>query len=105
MPSLPRPLFRFRARNAAHDGGTFLLYTTMGLATTVIFRGFEVGFDRIFGTKAMRHTGGVIGPAIGYPAKCQLHTRYVFRTDAATRDDVEVVPSSARARPTKGAPR
>ena len=32
-----RYIFRFRARNAVHDSCTFVLYTVMGLATTVIF--------------------------------------------------------------------
>lgn len=74
-----RYIFRFRARNAVHDGQTFVLYTLMGLATTVIFWAFEFGFDRVFATKEMRYLGGVIGLAIGYVAKYQLDKRYVFR--------------------------
>jgi putative flippase GtrA len=78
-----RYIFRFRARDAAHDGKTFALYTVMGLATTVIFWGFEFGFDHIFETKEMRYLGGIIGLAIGYLTKYYLDKRYVFRTDAA----------------------
>lgn len=73
-----RYIFRFRARDALHDGRTFVLYTLMGLATTVVFWGFEFGFDHFFGTKEMRYLGGVIGLAIGYVTKYQLDKRYVF---------------------------
>ena len=66
-----RYIFRFRARDVAHDGKTFALYTLMGLATTVIFWGFE--------TKEMRYLGGIIGLAIGYLTKYHLDKRYVFR--------------------------
>jgi putative flippase GtrA len=74
-----RYIFRFRARNAVHDGQTFGLYTLMGLATTVIFWGFEFGFHYLFKIKEMRYLGGVIGLAIGYLAKYQLDKRCVFR--------------------------
>ena len=77
-----RYIFRFRARNVAHDTQTFALYTVMGLATTVIFWGFEFGFQHIFETKEMRYLGGVIGLAIGYLTKYHLDKRYVFRTEA-----------------------
>lgn len=77
-----RYIFRFRARDAAHDTRTFALYTVMGLVTTVIFWGFEFGFHHIFETKEMRYLGGVIGLAIGYLTKYHLDKRYVFRTEA-----------------------
>ena len=75
-------IFRFRARSVAHDTQTFALYTVIGLATTVIFWGFEFGFHHIFETKEMRYLGGVIGLAIGYVTKYYLDKRYVFRTEA-----------------------
>ena len=77
-----RYIFRFRARSVVHDTQTFALYTVMGLATTVIFWGFEFGFHHIFETKEMRYLGGVIGLAIGYLTKYHLDKRYVFRTEA-----------------------
>lgn len=78
-----RYIFRFQTRNIAHDTRTFALYTAMGLATTVIFWGFEFGFHHIFETKEMRYLGGIIGLAIGYLTKYHLDKRYVFRTEAA----------------------
>ena len=74
-----RYIFAFRARDARHDGQTFLLYSLMGLVTTVVFWGFEFGFDWLFQDKAMRYLGGIIGLAIGYITKYQLDKRYVFR--------------------------
>ena len=77
-----RYIFRFQAHTVAHDTQTFALYTVMGLATTVVFWGFEFGFHHIFETKEMRYLGGVIGLAIGYLTKYHLDKRYVFRTEA-----------------------
>jgi len=77
-----RYIFQFRARNVVHDGQTFVLYTVMGLATTVVFWGFEFGFHYLFETKTMRYMGAVIGLTIGYFAKYKLDKRYVFRTEA-----------------------
>ena len=75
-----RYIFRFRAASAAHDTRTFALYAAMGLATTVIFWGFEFGFHYLFATREMRYLGGVIGLAIGYLSKYHLDKRYVFHT-------------------------
>ena len=77
-----RYIFRFRARDTVHDSLTFALYTLMGLLTTVIFWGFEFGFDRLFESKEMRYLGGVIGLALGYLTKYQLDERFVFRVGA-----------------------
>ena len=55
----------------------------MGLVTTVIFWGFEFGFDHLFETREMRYLGGIIGLAIGYYAKYQLDKRFVFRSATA----------------------
>jgi putative flippase GtrA len=76
-----RYIFRFIARNMIHDGQTFVLYTIMGLATTVIFWGFEFGFHHVFESKEMRYLGAIIGLAIGYLIKYQLDKRYVFRSE------------------------
>lgn len=79
-----RYIFQFHAKNAVHDGRIFVLYSTMGLATTLIFWGFELGFHVLFQTDAMRYLGGIIGLSIGYLAKYHLDKRYVFRTEAPT---------------------
>jgi putative flippase GtrA len=78
-----RYIFRFQPRDLAHDGRTFFLYTLMGLATTVIFWGFEFGFEYLFANRGMRYLGGVIGLAIGYVAKYHLDKQFVFRMESA----------------------
>ena len=73
-----RYIFRFKVENAAHDSRVFVLYSVMGILTTVIFWGTELLFDWIFKTDFMRYTGGVIGLAIGYTAKYHLDKKFVF---------------------------
>jgi putative flippase GtrA len=75
-----RFIFRFQARDKVQDGQTFLLYTLTGMATTMVFLGFEFGFHLVFETKAMRYLGAVIGLGLGYLGKYQLDKRFVFRT-------------------------
>lgn len=78
-----RYIFRFRARNLSHDSKTFALYALMGLATTAIFWGFEIGFDYVFGTRHMRYLGGILGLFIGYVIKYYLDKQFVFRPSGA----------------------
>ena len=78
-----RFIFRFRARSTAHDSKTFLLYTLMGVPTTLVFWGFELGFDHLFETKEMRYVGAAIGLAIGFVTKYYLDKHFVFRKEKA----------------------
>lgn len=73
-----RWIFRFRADGRLHEARTFALYTVMGLTTTAIFWGVELGFHWAFGTELMRYVGGVIGLVIGYWIKYLLDAKYVF---------------------------
>ena len=77
-----RYIFRFQIKNVSHDSQTFLLYALMGLVTTVIFWGFEFGFNYLFQTKELRYLGGAIGLAIGYLSKFHLDKKFVFRQEA-----------------------
>jgi len=74
-----RYIFAYETRDLAHDTRTFMVYTLMGLVTTVVFWGFEFGFQWLFHDKGMRYLGGVIGLAIGYWLKYELDKRYTFR--------------------------
>ena len=73
-------IFKYKPVNAKQDSQVFMLYIAMGIITTVIFWGFEFGFDAIFKTKQMRYVGGIIGLVIGYLCKYYLDKRFVFRT-------------------------
>lgn len=78
-----RYIFGFRARDMRHDLWTFALYTGMGVATTLLFWGFELSFNHVFETRQMRYVGALIGLALGYWAKYHLDKRFVFRVSAA----------------------
>lgn len=84
-----RYIFRFRARDLGHDSRTFALYSLMGLATTAIFWGFELGFDYLFASRGMRYLGALIGLAIGYVAKYHLDKHYVFRPIRKVKSPIE----------------
>jgi putative flippase GtrA len=73
-----RYIFRFRARDITHDTTTFVLYAVMGMATTVVFWGFEFCFHFFFASKEMRYLGGIIGLTIGYVTKYHLDKRFTF---------------------------
>jgi putative flippase GtrA len=73
-----RYIFMFKARSGVEDGKTFLLYSIVGLFTTLIFWGFEIAFQYAFGSKELRYIGAAIGLAIGYAAKYQIDKRLVF---------------------------
>ena len=74
-----RYIFRFKAKNTAHDSKVFILYASTGVLTTAVFWGFELSFHSLFGSDQMRYLGGVIGLAIGYVSKYELDKRFVFR--------------------------
>lgn len=75
-------IFRFKADGALHDLQTFILYTGMGVVTTLVFWGFEFGFYQGFQDKSLRYLGGLIGLVLGYWAKYHLDKRFVFRVAA-----------------------
>jgi putative flippase GtrA len=76
-------IFRFRAASTLHDLQTFILYIGMGVVTTLLFWGFEFGFNAAFQDKNMRYVGALIGLGLGYWAKYHLDKRFVFRTHVA----------------------
>lgn len=71
-------IFKFESDDLAHDAKLFVLYTAMGVATTLLFWGVEYSFDKIFKTDLMRYLGGFVGLAIGYCIKYSLDRRFVF---------------------------
>lgn len=73
-----RFIFRFVAKNLKQHGRTFMLYTVMGVLTTLIFWGTEWAFELMFQTKEMRYLGGVLGLVVGYMVKYFLDKKYVF---------------------------
>jgi len=73
-----RYIFRFQTEGLGEHGKHFLLYSFMGVFTTMIFWGMELGFEFVFETRLMRYIGAVLGLSIGYWVKYQLDKRFVF---------------------------
>jgi putative flippase GtrA len=71
-------IFRDRSTGAAAHGKKFVLYTAMGIITTVIFWVTETVFWLYWQTDTMRELGAVIGLIVGYTVKYQLDRRFVF---------------------------
>lgn len=75
-----RYIFGFQTHGLSHEGYTFLRYAAVGVATTLVFLGFEFSFHLAFGTPQMRYLGATIGLALGYFAKYHLDKKYVFKS-------------------------
>lgn len=73
-----RWIFRFQARSRTHELRTFVLYSVFSVVTTIIFWGFELGFDALFASPFAKYLGAIIGLTIGYVAKYWLDQRFTF---------------------------
>ena len=72
-------IFFHETKSKKEDGKKFLLYSLMGVFTTFIFWGFEIGFDFLFEDENAKYLGGLIGLAIGYVVKYKLDKKFVFK--------------------------
>ncbi len=71
-------IFYYITQKKSDDFQKFLLYSFMGIFTTLIFWGFEVGFDFYFDSEGAKYIGAVLGLSIGYITKYFLDKRFVF---------------------------
>lgn len=71
-------IFRFRSASLSHESRVFILYTLVGVGTTLVFWGFELLFHVLFETRPLQYLGGVIGLTIGYFLKYRFDKRFVF---------------------------
>lgn len=74
-----RYIFYHQPKNKKDDGKKFALYSLMGVFTTFIFWGFEIGFDYLFDSESAKYIGAVVGLSIGYVVKYFLDKKFVFR--------------------------
>ena len=72
-------IFYHKPKNKKDDGIKFLLYSLMGVFTTFIFWGFEIGFDFFFNGEIAKYIGAVVGLSIGYITKYFLDKKFVFK--------------------------
>jgi putative flippase GtrA len=71
-------IFYHETKGKKDEGKKFFLYSLMGVFTTFIFWGFEIGFFYIFENQNAKYIGAVIGLSIGYITKYYLDKKYVF---------------------------
>lgn len=75
-------IFSYVTKNLSHDFVKFLLYSLMGVLTTIIFWGFEILFDYLFPYENAKFVGAIIGLTIGYTTKFFLDRRFVFKNES-----------------------
>jgi putative flippase GtrA len=72
-------IFFHTPKSKKDDGKKFLLYSLMGVFTTFIFWGFEIGFDYMYESENAKYIGAVLGLSIGYVVKYFLDKKFVFK--------------------------
>lgn len=75
-----RFIFRHFTKTKLEDARLFILYSSTGVLTTLIFWGSELLFHWVFGEKWLRYLGAILGLALGYTIKFHLDKRLVFRS-------------------------
>jgi len=73
-----RYIFYYHVKNRVDNFGKFVLYSVMGVITTLIFWGFELSFNAFFPGRSAKFVGAIIGLTIGYLIKYRLDKRFVF---------------------------
>lgn len=71
-------IFYHNPKDKKDDARKFILYSFMGLFTTIIFWGTEIVFDYLVPTPNAKYLGAVIGLCVGYVIKYYLDKKYVF---------------------------
>jgi len=71
-------IFYHIPKDKKDDAKKFILYSFMGIFTTIIFWGTEIGFNALFESHNAKYIGAVIGLTIGYIIKYFLDKKYVF---------------------------
>jgi len=71
-------IFYHVVENKKDDAMKFVLYSLMGVFTTIIFWGTEMAFHALSEEPNAKYIGAVIGLSIGYVIKYFLDKKYVF---------------------------
>ena len=62
-------IFNYEMKSKSENTGKFMLYSFMGVFTTLIYWAFEISFDAIFNSESAKLIGALIGLTIGYVIK------------------------------------
>lgn len=72
-------IFYHKSRDRKDDSKKFILYSFMGIFTTIPFIVCEIGFDYFLDYESAKYIGAITGLTIGYISKYYLDKKYVFR--------------------------
>jgi putative flippase GtrA len=76
-----RYIFYYETENNREDLGRFILYSFMGVFTTLIFWASELSFNYLFQFEEAKYLGAAAGLTIGYITKYFLDRKFVFRKE------------------------
>ncbi len=71
-------IFYHTPKDKKDDVKKFILYSFMGVFTTIIFWGTEIAFNYLVRTPNAKYLGAMIGLSVGYVIKYYLDKKYVF---------------------------
>ena len=71
-------IFYYQTENLQHDIQKFIVYSIMGVLTTIVFWGTEFAFHFLLSQQWAKYLGGMLGLFIGYIIKYNLDKKYVF---------------------------
>jgi len=71
-------IFYHTPKDKKEDAKNFMLYSFMGVFTTIIFWGTEIAFDTLSCHPYAKYIGAIVGLSIGYIIKYFLDKKYVF---------------------------
>lgn len=71
-------IFYHTPKDKKDNARKFILYSFMGVITTIIFWGTEIAFEYLVRTPNAKYLGAVIGLSVGYVVKYYLDKKYVF---------------------------
>ena len=71
-------VFNYKTKNFSEDGKKFIIYSLLGVVTTIIFWSVEIAFDTLSDSPIAKYLGALLGLSIGYVIKYYLDRRYVF---------------------------
>lgn len=72
-------IFQYQSSDKLDEARAFIVYTIMGIITTLLYLVVELSFHWFFKSDAMRYLGAAIGLAIGYFIKYALDKKYSFK--------------------------
>jgi len=72
-------IFYHKHTSKKDNAKTFILYSFMGVFTTLLSWGVEYSFDSLWASEIAKYIGAIVGQILGYITKYNLDKKYVFK--------------------------